>query len=203
MPVRTVSPLKWLMLSVTLVAITGCATAYVRDQLNEQRKRTEFYPATVEDFHFIGWAMDGSVVDLSLLGKPSLWPLSPFFVAGALVDLPISVVLDTLALPADFTEAREKRMTRETTATISTLWPVLAAFKQANGRFPTDEEGLAVLKPTFIKDLPHDAWGTPLRYRLMSGRPLIDSAGSDKKFDTYPDVGDWYPLGKDEKPGQR
>lgn len=38
--------------------------------------------------------------------------------------------------------------------------------------------------------LATDAWGTPLRYRLMGKKMAVDSAGPDGQFDTTDDIGD-------------
>lgn len=190
---HVVKSLKLLILGSALAVSIGCATVVVRQDDN----RSDFpacYPATAGDLMFGRWALTGAKLSL-LGGSSSAWPLCPFFVAVALIDLPLSIVVDTLVLPADLTVARNERMTQASYAAIKKIWPAVAAFKQKNGRFPSDEEGLAVLTPTYLSVLPNDAWGTPFRYRLadVDRRPLISSAGSDKRFDTYPDLFDWYP----------
>jgi general secretion pathway protein G len=38
------------------------------------------------------------------------------------------------------------------------------AFRLANGRYPTNQEGLAALAPEFIKIVQNDPWGRPYMY---------------------------------------
>ena len=66
------------------------------------------------------------------------------------------------------------------------------------GRYPTEQEGLQVLITNQLKnskgpymtasDVPRDPWGQPYRYRLIDGKPCIDSSGPDRKFGTEDDV---------------
>ncbi|MEI6915875.1 MAG: hypothetical protein WCL39_12135, partial [Armatimonadota bacterium] len=67
--------------------------------------------------------------------------------------------------------------------------------------------GLSVLAPTHLSAVPVDGWGTPFRYEIPRGKPLIRSAGSDKRFNiytdfyTYTDMVEWWP-GQAVKPEQ-
>lgn len=79
------------------------------------------------------------------------------------------------------------------------LRQALDLFRMDNGRYPDEEEGLAVLvnpgkgKAPYLSGLANDPWGRPYRYRLVDGRPVIDSAGPDRRYDTTDDL----PLGRD------
>ena len=69
-----------------------------------------------------------------------------------------------------------------------------ALFKDGHGFYPlesnamtdliTDEYCRKILKSTNLVD----PWGTVFRYRLVYGRPVVDSAGPDKRFDTADDI---------------
>ena len=47
---------------------------------------------------------------------------------------------------------------------IATYIGAVDAFYLANGRYPNNQEGLAVLAPQFIKVLRNDPWGHPYQY---------------------------------------
>jgi len=73
-------------------------------------------------------------------------------------------------------------------------------FRLQDGRFPTAEEGLAVLlaPPSgepLVDDLPMDPWGHPYVMRIP-GVVNVDSfdvvsAGPDAVFNTVDDIGNW------------
>lgn len=70
----------------------------------------------------------------------------------------------------------------------------ISLYKSIYGSYPVESNGLT----TMIKDetcqklLKHtnleDPWGTPYRYRVINDRPLVDSAGRDRKFNTPDDI---------------
>jgi uncharacterized protein YceK len=101
-----------------LMVTSGCATLEVRQSSYPPIQSTAYYPATTADIRVMGWALTGAEVSLhTLLGPPeTCWPLTPLFLAGALLDLPFSLVFDTLLLPADLAHARNRRMTEATRA---------------------------------------------------------------------------------------
>jgi general secretion pathway protein G len=47
---------------------------------------------------------------------------------------------------------------------IATYSGAVDSFYLANGRYPTNQEGLKVLTPEFIKVLQNDPWGNPYQY---------------------------------------
>lgn len=185
--------MRILVFAATVAVSAGCATVIVR-QRDNRRHFPACYPATTGDVRCGVWAVTGAHFNADVLGSGSLWPLSPFFLVGAVVDLPLSLVVDTLALPADVAGVVEKRRRETTAATAKTIWAAMASFRQENGRLPSAAEGLSVLVPKYLAAVPSDAWGTPFRYGLADGRPRLQSAGSDRRFDTYPDSFYWYPT---------
>lgn len=70
----------------------------------------------------------------------------------------------------------------------------LDLYRMDHGRYPGDEEGLALLvnpgggKLPYLKELPPDPWGTPYRYRLADDGPIVDSAGPDRRHGTADDL---------------
>ena len=101
---------------VALLA-SGCATSYVRDTTHPQGRQIgpAFYPATDADVEFIWWALKGAELQIDPVLHGKFWVLTPFCVVGALVDLPFSLLLDTLFLPADIARHgdRKDRQTRD------------------------------------------------------------------------------------------
>ncbi len=182
-----------LVFAATVALSTGCATVVVR-QRDNRRHFPACYPATAGDLRCTAWAVTGAHFNADVLGSGSLWPLSPFFLVGAVVDLPLSLVVDTLALPADVAGMIEKRRRETTAATAKTIWAAMEVFRQEHARFPSVAEGLAILVPKYLAAVPPDAWGTPFRFGLADGRPRLQSADRDRRFDTYPDSFYWYPM---------
>ena len=88
-------------------------------------------------------------------------------------------------------------MQKVTRASISAIITAVMLFKDDVGRFPTEQECLGILTTNngitkwngpYIRTLISDAWYTPFRYRLVNDKPIVDSAGPDKKFDTEDDI---------------
>ncbi len=53
-----------------------------------------------------------------------------------------------------------------------------------NGRFPTNEEGLAAIRPYLSKDIPNDPWGNPYVYKYPGEHgpePDLTCYGADGK----------------------
>ena len=99
----------------------------------------------------------------------------------------------------NFGSPTKNAMPKATRASIENAYMALETFKMDNGRYPTEKEGLASLitnpaipswngpyiRPTQI---PADPWGTPYRYILTNGVPLVISAGPDMRFGTKDDI---------------
>ena len=88
-------------------------------------------------------------------------------------------------------------LTTTTREIINILASELNAYRERTGSFPSDNQGLSVLpQDLFLKGVPEqyrpkvisDAWGTPLRYTLVNGKPQIQSAGPDMRFETGDDI---------------
>jgi general secretion pathway protein G len=97
-----------------------------------------------------------------------------------------------------------------TRSMIQSLKMACETFKLDTGQYPSEEQGLSALitdpgvpnwDGPYIRSrdnaLPTDAWGHVFRYRLVDGKPLIDSCGPDGIFGTQDD------NGKNSKPKSR
>jgi len=79
--------------------------------------------------------------------------------------------------------AQKQKMAAEN---VANLQIALALYHVDTGRYPSEQEGLAVLLRApapglspYITALPLDPWGNPYRYRLVDGYPVVESAGPD------------------------
>jgi len=67
---------------------------------------------------------------------------------------------------------------------VAVLTEALQTYHLANGRFPTQEEGLAALRPLLQKDLGNDPWGNPYVYKYPGEHgddPDVICYGADGK----------------------
>ena len=100
-PSKNDNKLTRLFVLVVVFTTSSCATLFVRSESTDKSKHV--YPATVSDANFF-W-------DCSIKGDPpfkladSKVKTQPFFRAGygvaAVIDLPFSIVSDTIMLPVD------------------------------------------------------------------------------------------------------
>jgi general secretion pathway protein G len=78
-------------------------------------------------------------------------------------------------------------------ADIQGIRTMLSCIKGTSGYYPSTDEGLNVLVPRLMEELPTDAWGTPYVYRQPGKRYPnaydLFSAGPDRVADTPDD--DW------------
>jgi hypothetical protein len=105
-----------------------------------------------------------------------------------------------VTISADTAQQMTSLLVRGTSITVGAFHRALDEFRQAQGRFPTDEEGLSVLKQPAAAGKASggsalDAWKQPFRFRAQSThgqeRPDIWSAGPDGQDDTADDIGNW------------
>lgn len=120
-----------------------------------------------------------------------------------LIVLAIMAVIATLVGPALFNQLDRSKVTTAQTQ-IRTLEAALATMRLEIGRFPTEEEGLALLVsppsdeqtraswrgPYLDGQVPMDPWGNPYRYTIPEAR-----------FDGYSVRPVVYTYGQDNKPG--
>ena len=69
-------------------------------------------------------------------------------------------------------------------ADLSTLEQAIEMYRLENLRYPTTDEGLAVLSPNYVRRLPNDPWNSPYVYVSPgpNGAPFrIASLGADKR----------------------
>ena len=90
----------------------------------------------------------------------------------SLVEIMIVVVIIGLlatVITYSVTGMLDKAKRRKAAADISTISGALDLFYGDNGRFPTNQEGLAVLAGEQVKVLRNDPWGRPYQY-VQPGR---------------------------------
>jgi hypothetical protein len=67
-------------------------------------------------------------------------------------------------------------------------------YKTLYGSYPSGSNALAsIIKDEDCRKLLKntnldDPWGTPFRFKIIGGHPVVDSAGEDRKFDTPDDI---------------
>lgn len=99
-----------------IMLLSGCATSFVRfNPEKEKEMRNDFigiYPATILD----GMAVAAPFVPIFVKfegtdaseGKAMCYFFGPFLLVGGLIDMPISIVSDTLMIPFDLYNSNPK-----------------------------------------------------------------------------------------------
>lgn len=67
---------------------------------------------------------------------------------------------------------------------IESFMGALQTYHIENGRFPSNEEGLAAIRPYLSKDIPNDPWGNPYVYKYPGEHgpePDVTCLGADGK----------------------
>jgi hypothetical protein len=70
----------------------------------------------------------------------------------------------------------------------------VSLYKGMHGSYPSEKDALPILfndencRKLLKSTNVYDPWGTRYRFRVVDGRPLVDSAGRDREFDTMDDV---------------
>jgi Type II secretion system (T2SS), protein G len=70
----------------------------------------------------------------------------------------------------------------------------VSLYKANYGAYPEEKNALTILindsdcRMLLKKTNLDDPWGTPFRFRIIDGHPVVDSAGPDRKFDTPDDI---------------
>lgn len=73
------------------------------------------------------------------------------------------------------------------------------AYRIVHGVYPSESNGLRLIveDKEYRKVLPdtnlNDPWGTPFKFRIIDGHPVVDSAGPDHKFDSSDDIKGFHP----------
>jgi general secretion pathway protein G len=107
-------------------------------------------------------------VGSSLHRSPHAFTLVEVMIVVVIIGLLAGVVVYSTAGYMDRAKRQKAR------ADISTLSGAVDSYYLANSRHPTNQEGLQVLVPGFIKLLPKDPWGNPYAYV----QPGINGPGS-------------------------
>jgi general secretion pathway protein G len=80
--------------------------------------------------------------------------------------------------------ATERAARTRVQADLSTLEQAVEMYRLENLRYPTTDEGLAVLAPNYVRRLPNDPWNSPYVYVSPgpNGAPFrIASLGADRR----------------------
>lgn len=111
-------------------------------------------------------------------------------ICGALFTLTLTVV--------SFSSPSKNAMEKATRGTIANIRVALDIYKVDCMTFPREVNWFLALKTNlgvkgwdgpYIRAVPsYDAWGTPFRYTLFDGKPVVTSAGRDMEFDTADDI---------------
>lgn len=109
-------------------------------------------------------------------------------ISGAVFFLLLTAVVLWFAIaPPSIVETKQMRVQ----ADIQAIRTMLLYYRGANGNYPSTEQGLDVLVPRFMEELPKDVWGTPYVYRCPGKRYPnaydLFSAGPDRIADTADD----------------
>jgi general secretion pathway protein G len=97
----------------------------------------------------------------------------------------------------NFSSPTKGAMQKATRATIQNLSRALDTYAKDNDAYPDPGNGLTNLLVNpgisgwggpYLTHIPADAWGTPIRYHLVDGRPRLVSAGLDIEFGTRDDI---------------
>jgi general secretion pathway protein G len=83
------------------------------------------------------------------------------------IELMVVVVIIGIlaaAVTLSTTHFMDKAKTNRARSDLSTFKSALAAFYAENGRYPTNDEGLASLAPKFIEKVHNDPWGRAYQY---------------------------------------
>ena len=91
-----------------------------------------------------------------------------FTLVELMVVLVILGLLATIVI-INVMPALDKGTETKAKADIATLEQGIDMYHLSNRRYPTNEEGLQALVPTFVRRLPNDPWDRPYRY-LSPGR---------------------------------
>ena len=123
-------------------------------------------------------------------------PRTAWIVALALM-VTVFKLLVVLEFAREYAALGQHARSQSTHATLACYQTALSMYYVDCGKFPSEAEGLQALQSVpavpnwngpYLRGMPLDAWGRPLRYRLPDGKPTVESAGADGRFDTGDDV---------------
>ena len=103
-----------LTLAAYFMLISSCATAFVRTDSSD--KPEHVYPATAFDAQFIweaGIKGEPLIVAMKNPEKKNGIPIRIIYTVGGIIDLPISLIIDTVLLPFDVAGISDQNKTGE------------------------------------------------------------------------------------------
>ncbi len=123
---------------------------------------------------------------------------SGFTLIELLVVMVIIGLLASLVGPKLFGHVDKARQ-KDAQAQIELLGQALDMYRLESHKYPTTEEGLAVIRPYIKKDIPKDPWGNDYVYRSPGNHGEYDliSYGADKAEGgegNNQDILSWKPL---------
>lgn len=142
----------------------------------------------------------------TMTGRRRLRLRTGFTLIELLLVLVILAILAAVVVPK-FTGSSEKARKTRAATDISTLDGQVDRFELDTGRFPTNEEGVAILAQSqapsgakewhgpYIKQVPKDPWGNPYQYRYPGQNNVsgvdIYSMGPDGHEGGGDDIDNW------------
>lgn len=118
--------------------------------------------------------------------EPGLVRIALIWGAVLFLLLTVAVVWAAIA-PPSIRDTKQMRVQ----ADIQSIRTMLLSYDGINGYYPSTDQGLEVLVPRLMEELPRDAWGTPYVYRYPGKRYPnaydLFSAGPDCTADTADD----------------
>jgi general secretion pathway protein G len=115
-----------------------------------------------------------------------------------LVGLVGAVIVLAITSGINFYQFQTDMKVRHTRATINNYLTSLHLYKEDCVSFPSQDDGLNALtkdpgargwKGPYIRGgLPLDMWNGQFQYTLIEGKPVVRSAGPDRKFHTKDDI---------------
>jgi uncharacterized protein YceK len=161
---------------VTLcLIVSGCGTVAVTGERFLDPKPVGLYPAT---------RMDAALVHDSATGGTFIFR-EPFYLSTVLftIDLPISVVTDTLLLPVDIIALhRDEESNAETERIMTDMKTAIDLHRTRTGRLPATLEVLGL-------SVRADPWGNDVTYTIRNEADCeLRSAGPDRIKGTRDDI---------------
>ena len=114
------------------------------------------------------------------------------------------VLLAGLLVAHGFLRIERKAHVESTRATLSAVQQMIALYRADCQMYPSERQGLEALVrnpsvlgwdgPYLRGGVPLDSWSRQLHYRLLDGKPLVESAGRDGVFGTGDDILEGTPI---------
>ena len=104
----------------------------------------------------------------------------------AMLSAILLAIVFTIAYRYFFGSSALAAMRDETRAHLRQLEDLLITYRSIHGEYPAETSDFVSLLPR--ARVSHDLWGTPIRYTLVDGQPVLTSAAQDLEFGTKDDI---------------